>query len=159
MKKIEKGTLIRLSLSIALALLAAGLFILNRANEVKTPDELEQEFALSAQTIDKEVDVILDHFGIEKTWVRRKEIKDPRGLFRRVERRVAVPPNIIPALMNRELNSLARRFQGRAVATENLKENSVTIHIILRQIVIQTVILKVNPEIERKEPSGQLKKV
>ncbi len=151
--------IIRLLLSVTLAVIAVGLFILNREAEVKTPAELEREFILSSSAIDKEVDLVLDQFGIEKTWVRKREISDPGGRFRRVERRVAVPPDVLPAMLNRELNSLARRFRGRAVATENLKENSVTIQIILQQTVIQTVIVKVNPEIDRKEPGGQLKKI
>lgn len=165
MTDIERGTMIRLLISVTLAVIAVLLFILNRHVEGKTPEELEREFVLAAQTIDKEVDIVLEHFGIEKAWVRKKEISDPERHFTRVERLVAIPPTIIPAMMNRQLNALAGRYQGRAVATENLKENSITIHIILQQSVIQTIILKVKPEsknvphIERKVPSEQLKKV
>ena len=159
MKTVEKGIAVRLSISISLALVAAVLFVLNNAREQKTPEALEREFELSSRTIDKEIDLVLDHFGIEKTWVRRKEINDPAGIFRRIERRVAIPASVIPALLNRELNSLAHRFRGRAVATENLKENSVTIHIILQQTVVQTLILKVNPEIQKKKSDDESKKV
>ncbi len=159
MAKIEQGTLIRLLGCAVLGVTVVGLFIFNRMGEINSPQEPDQDFAFSVQAIDKEVDVVLGHFGIEKSWVRRKEIKDSSRHFIRVERRVAIPPHVVPAMMNRELNSLAHRFHGRAVATENLRDNSVTIHIILQQTVIQTVILKINPEIEKKEPGAQLKKV
>ena len=133
------------------------LFILNR-EDTKTPEELQQEFSLSAQGIDKGIDDILDHFGVEKEWVRKKNIEGGDGRFHRVERRVLIPPTIIPAMVNREMNLLARRFQGRAVATENLKENTVTIQILLYQSVIQTVILKTDQNIPTKDTREQTKK-
>jgi len=153
-----RTTVIRLSASVVLACLAVALFILNREEQVKAPQELQREFLVSARAIDKGVDDILDRFGVEKTWIRKKQLTaDER--FTRVERRVVIPPSIIPAMVNREMNLLAHRFQGRAVATENLRENTVTIQIILDRSVIQTVILKIDQNIQPKDAREQSKEI
>lgn len=159
MTKIEKGISIRFLMSGTFALVAVYLFILNRNGESEPPPKFHRELDQMAQAIDIEVDGVLENFGIEKAWVRRREINDRENHFLRIERRVAVPPRIVPIMVNRELNVLARRYHGRAVATENLKENSVTIHIILNQRVIQTVILTGETESRKENNEDQLKKI
>lgn len=159
MKALSKSTIVRLAISVVLASATVFLFILNREEQAKNSEELQQEFTLSAQTIDREIDGILEHFGIERDWVQKKNINGGDSHFLRIERRVLIPPSVVPALVNREMNILAHRFQGRAVATENLKENTVTIHIVLHQSVIQTVILKVDQNIQPKGSREQAKKI
>lgn len=149
----------RLSVSVLLAGVAVVLFLLNQGSDTRASRDLQNDFVRSVTAIDKEVDRILSRFGIQESWIRRKEISDPRGMFTRIERRVRVPLDVVPAVMNREFNALAHKYDGRAVASEDLKENSVTIHIILQRSVIQTVILKIDPDIQRKETSGQFRKV
>lgn len=154
----NKNTIYRITASILLAWIAVLLFILNR-EETKSPEELQQEFVQSAQSIDKEIDGILEGFGVQKAWIRRREIAGSTEAFARIERRVLIPPTIVPVLINREFNLLAKRFRGRAVATENLKENTVTIHILLHQSVIQTIILKYHTETPTKGTREQRKQV
>jgi hypothetical protein len=158
LKSIDRKVIYRLTASILLASAAGLLFILNR-QENKMPEDLQQEFDLSVREIDREVDNILENFGIERTWIQRKEIAGIDDGFTRIERRVLIPPTIIPVLINREFNLLAKRFHGKAVATENLRENSVTIHIVLHQSVIQTIILKTHQDIRSKGIREQRKNV
>lgn len=141
MRSFDRKTVYRFGVSIILAGAAVLLFVLNR-EEAKTPEEIQREFTQAAQAIESEIDRILEGFGVEKAWIKRREVRASDGGFMRIERRVLIPPTIIPVLVNRELNLLARRFDGRAVATENLRENTVTIHILLHQSIIQTIILK-----------------
>ena len=159
LKSLDKTIILRVIFSVLLAVAAVVLFILNREREVESPEELQKEFTLSSQAIDQEIDGILGKFGIERDWVQKKDVKGDDARFKRVERRVLIPPSVVPALVNREMNLLAHRFQGRAVATENLKENTVTIHILLHQSVIQTVILKIDQNIQTKGLREQARKV
>ena len=139
--------------------MAAVLFIVNRHPDIKSPEEIEKEYVAAAGTLDHQIDTLLQDFGIEKEWVKRTVVSDQVGNFTRIERRVAIPSDILPASMNKEINSLARKFDGRAVATENLKDNSVTIHIVLHEKIIHTVILKTYPDMRRKEQREQSRKV
>jgi hypothetical protein len=158
MKLVDRSAVYRLTASILLAAVAVALFILNR-EESKSPEGLQQEFTRSAQSIDKEIDVILEGFGVQKAWIKKREIAVSGEGFARIERRVLIPPTIVPVLINREFNLLAQRFRGRAVATENLKENTVTIHILLHQSIIQTIILKYHTETPAKGRREQRKQV
>ncbi len=141
-KYFEKGVIFRLLLAAALGCAALALFFLSMPDPERTPDQLRQEFSASLPAIDHEVDSVLTRFGIEQAWVRKRQIAVPEQNFVRTERRVAVPPEVVPAIMNVAFNSMAHRFGGRAVATENVKENSVTIHIELQKVIVQTIILK-----------------
>lgn len=155
----RKDILLRILVAVALAAAALALFVMNRNLGTMTPEESELEFASSVVNIDREVEEVLEQFGVERAWIRRKEIGSADNQFVRVERVVSIPPDIIPAVMNRELNIIAWRYRGRAVATENQKENSVTIHILIHDIIVQTVILKIRPELQRKEKRARLEKV
>lgn len=157
--KADTSTIVRISLSVFLAGAAAFLFTLNREESAERPEEFEPGFVLSVQQIDKEIDGILENFGVEKTWVKKKEIGGRNSQFARIERRVLIPPTIIPVLVNHEFNMLARRYQGRAIATENIRDNIVTIHILLHRTIIQTVILKINPDMKVKGTREQTKKI
>ena len=61
-----------------------------------------------------------------------------------------IPPDVLPVQLNQALNSMARRYHGRAIASENLKENSVTIHIELEGYIVETIILRPSPELRRQ---------
>lgn len=149
---------LRIALTVLLAGAAVALFILNRRPEPAPPPDPQAEVR-TLETLDRQVDDVLQAFGVEKDWVKRKEYVDSAKEFRRIERRVLVPPEIIPAAMNRELNILAHQYQGRAVATENMKENTVTIHLLVDGTIVQTIILKVHPSLRRKVQREQSRKV
>jgi hypothetical protein len=155
----SKGIIWRLAISIVLGASAVLLFILNRDEEVVTAEEMQRQFSVSVQSIDAEVDGILEKFGVEKGWIKRSEIPATGGGLARIERHVLIPPTVVPVLVNREFNLLARRFQGRVVATENLKENTVTIHILLHQSIIHTIILKIHHNIQNKGTREQAAEV
>ena len=59
--------------------------------------------------------------------------------------------DIVPVDVNAALNATAHRYRARAVASENLRLHSVTIHLELDGAVVHTVILK---SITRRKPSG-----
>ena len=155
----DKGTVMRSLVAIALAIAALSLFFLNRKTVVIPPEPARQDLSEAIKQIDREVESLLAKFRIEEGWIRKRRVSTPDKTFFRVERRIKIPQDIIPALVNVELNSMAHRFDGRAVATENLKENSVTIHIELGRTIVQTIVLILQPDLKRKEKTYQVKKV
>lgn len=151
----NKGTTIRLIISILLAGGALIIFLVSRKNvsEIPRPSGVSSEhlkaIALTAGDIDRQVDTVLSHFGIENEWIQKRQILLPDGPLQRIERRIAIPRDIVPVQLNQALNIMAKRFNAYAVASENLKENTVTIHIKLEGIVTQTLILKPNYQLQR----------
>ena len=148
-KNFEKAVIFRLLLAAALGCAALVLFLLSMPNSERTPEQLRQEFSASLPAIDQEVDSVLSRFGIEREWVRKRQVTVPDQDFIRTERRVAVPPDVVPAIMNVAFNSMAHRFGGRAVATENIKDNTVTIHIEVQKVIVQTIILKTSQNLKK----------
>ena len=152
----DKGILIRVALAIVLACVALGVFLLNQrffgthpeAAEVK---ERNEDLSAMLGSMDRAVDSVLTRFGIEKEWIRKRQIPLEKVNLMRTERRVAIPMNILPITLNLALNTAAKRYDGRAIASENLKENTVTIHIELKGYIIQTIIVKPTRELRRSE--------
>ena len=148
--------LIRIVLSLVLACIALGVFLLNQrtlkthSNSVETK-EREQELSSALANIDHDVDSVLTRFGIEKEWIRKRQIPLEKVKLTRTERRVAIPENVLPITMNAAFNTMAKRYNGRAVASENLKENTVTIHIEVKGCIIETIIVKPTPQLRRSE--------
>jgi hypothetical protein len=145
----ENGVFIRLLSSVLLAVLAAGLFLLNRPTLEQHPASPKDRTGAVASDIDREIDTVLSRFGIDRSWVRKRTIATTAEGDSRVERRVTIPPNIPSVAMNLALNGMARKHDGRAIATENLKEHSVTIHIEVDKKIIETIILVVRTDLKR----------
>ena len=157
-EKFEKGVIFRLLLSIVLACVALGLFLLSRTSLDKPLMQTKEDFAVTQASVDREIDSVLVRFGIEREWVHKRKIALANSTDSRIERRVMIPPTIPSVQMNIALNTMARRYNGRAVATENLKENSVTIHIELEKRIVQTIILVLRTNLKRGgHKNGQTK--
>ena len=148
-EKFEKGVIFRLLLSIVLACVALGLFLLSRTSLDKPLMQTKEDFAVTQASVDREIDSVLVRFGIEREWIHKRKIALANSTDSRIERRVMIPPTIPSVQMNVALNTMARRYNGRAVATENLKENSVTIHIELEKKIVQTIILVLRTDLKR----------
>jgi hypothetical protein len=155
----DRGIVTRIVVSVLLAAAAVSLYVFSSQTTIPPPRAAECDFASVLDSIDKQVDAVLASYGVEPSSVKRKEFVEPEERFVRVERRVLIPPTVIPATVNRDLNLLARQYRGRAVATENLRENSVTIHILVQENVVQTVILKVHQDNRKKQQREQSRKV
>ena len=144
---LERPIVVRAVVSLLLGVTAAGLFFLNRLSlthaEAPPPaSESRKAPPAVAGEIDREVDSVLVRFGIDQSWTRRKEIEVPNSQFVRIERRVLIPKDLATVVMNEAFNAMAKRFNGRAIASENLRENHVTIHIEVDGSVVETIILR-----------------
>jgi hypothetical protein len=162
-RTLDRPIIVRLVISLLLGVTAAGLFFLNRTSLTRPgthtvpsgegltgsrgsgghPGEpAPTPLPAALGEIDREVDSVLVHLGIESSWTRKREMTLPNAPFPRIERRVLIPKELATVTINAALNEMARRFNGRAVASENLRENQVTIHIEIDGTIVQTIILR-----------------
>jgi hypothetical protein len=146
----EKPIIFRSLLSVALGSVALVLFVMNKPAAEKSQEQLRQEFASTLQQIDREIDSVLTRSGVQQKWIRKQAIPLANVFFPRIERRVAVPPEFLTLQLNAVLNSIAHRYNGRAVGTEDLKQHTVSIHIELQRVIVETIILKTNFDLKRK---------
>ncbi len=150
---IDKGTLGRLVIAGLLALVALVLFLLPREHGPAPPTAeepaIDSELLQRAAQLDRDIDTVLARFGIEPEWVRKREIPLPGKELVRWERRVAIPPDMLPIQLNLAFNAVAKRYNGRAIASENSKDNSVTIHVELDGLILQSIILKPSSQLQR----------
>ena len=144
--------MLRLVASITLGCIALGIFLMSRTSVVR-PDRPPGSGLTPAlvSSIDHEVDTLLAQFNIERKWIRKKIIAIPNSSVSRIERSIAIPRDVLPLQVNFAMNSMAKRYKGRAIASENLRENSVTIHIEMQGYVVQTIILKTHRKLRRTQ--------
>ena len=156
---IHRPMVVRTVISLLLGAAALGLFMLNRISLLR-PDRSGSRQELRAggnrpdlspalEDLDREVDSVLVRFGIQSSWIRKKTIAIPEAGFPRIERRVLLPTDIATVSMNAAFNTMAKRYNGRAVASENLRENYVTIHIETGGSIVQTIILRPTANLRR----------
>lgn len=149
--KFDKAIIFRFLVSLALATAALVLFLMNRSTLDKPAEKRQRDVKEIVADVDREVDTVLAHFHIEKQWIRKQQIPIPNSQIKRTERKIIIPTDILPVQMNLMLNTMAKRYNGRAIASENLKENSVTIHIELEGYIVQTIILKPSIDLQRRK--------
>ncbi len=133
----------------------------NPVNLVAKPETNEPEFLqVNLDEIDVQVDSLLVKHGILLKSVRKKKIKAKESEFVRTERQVPTPTGLVSILMTADFHVMAKRYDGRAIASENLKENTVTIHIEAGKNIVQSLILRPAPwvyETKTKETKKSVK--
>ena len=152
---LDKSIIFRFFFILVLVGAAIGLFLANQTQRTKPSEQSQQNLTSVVKEIDQQVDTVLVKFRIEKKWCRKKEVVIPGSNQFRIERKVMIPPDIIPVQINRALNLMAQRYGGRAIGSENLKENTVTIHLKLEDYIIETIILKTSRDLKRASEQKQ----
>ncbi len=146
----RRALTLRIGGSVLVAGTVLALFLLGRnpapPSAAPGSDPGVRDAAIAA--LDLEIDSVLAGFHIDPGTVRKRSHDLPVGGFTRTERFVTIPDSIVPVSVNAALNVAARRHNARAVASENLKLRTVTIHIELDGAVIHTVILRRAPRSE-----------
>lgn len=155
MKSIDRGVQVRAAVSILLALAALALFFWGRPEKRELPGKLTSALSERAAGIDREVDSVLAHFHIDPRDVSKRRIGIPNSDLVRIERRVLIPPGVLPVQMNVAFNAMARRRDARAIASENTKENTVTIHLEIDGWIVQTIILRQSGDVKGKRPGSR----
>ena len=153
----DRSIIFRILIVIFLAGAALGLYLIDRSPRTEPLEQIQQDIAVLASKIDREADSVLAQFRIDKKWWRKRDVTIQGSDLKRVERKVMIPPEIIPVQVNQALNQMAKRYGGRAIGSENLKENTVTIHIKLEEYIIETIILKISNDLKRAVGQKQQK--
>jgi hypothetical protein len=136
-----------------------GIFFANQSSANAPQGQSHRNTSIAVKEIDRQVDTVLTQFRIENNWCRKRDVVIPGTNLNRVERKVLIPPDIIPVQMNQAFNLMAQRYGGRAVGSENIKENTVTIHIKLEGYIIETIILKTSKDLKRVVEKKQQRKI
>lgn len=156
---LNRSITVRFAITIVLTIGVITLY-LSDDTQVSPFQTLEQASSTEMlKEFDEEVDSVLVRFGIEKNWIRKRRIAIPKKDHVRVERVVSIPHDLAPVMMNVAFNSMAHRYEGRAIATENSKDNTTVIHLKLKSYVVQTIILKFKDNLRRKEIDHQLENI
>ncbi len=142
LRSVDSGVRARAAVSVLLAAAALALFIWGRPSRPESPAASWETLSGRAAEIDRDVDSVLARFHIEARSVSKRRIAIAKGGMVRIERRVLIPRELLPVQMNVALSAMAKRRDARAIASENTKENTVTIHLELDGWIIQTIILK-----------------
>ena len=98
--------------------------------------------AIIPAQIDKMVDTMLVKYGVDLKRVRKRKIAVPGNEFVRIERQVPLPPSVAMLLMTADFQAMAKQYGGRAIASENSKDNTVTVHIEEDKTILQSLILR-----------------
>ena len=134
---------LRLRVIVAVMLLASCfvLFMANRVTEKIEGKSLLKEAELRPflLEINQSVDTLLDRYEIDRKWVASWNVMSRDRRFIRVERRVYVPPQFISLDFNHDLSRALAKYGARVVATERTKEMSVSMHIILNGMIVESI--------------------
>jgi hypothetical protein len=110
--------------------------------------ELTPELAAS---LDREVDSVLARCNIERGWIKKSSVPIPNSRTELIERKVAIPADVLPVYVNVAMNLMAKRYNAKVIAYENMKDNTVTLHIEFNGTTVQKIILKATNALQRRE--------
>ncbi len=143
--KFEQKLISRIFAVLVFSGLSFGLYKANTAPEITKPaiqPRPPEVLKLDLAAIDQSIDSMLVKYGVALKRVRKKKISFPDNDFVRIEREVPVPPKSVMLLMTADFHAMAKRYGGRAIASENLKDNSVTVHIEEEHCIVQSLVLR-----------------
>jgi len=145
--KFEQKLISRIFAIVVLSGISFGLYSTKiPGNVIAKPETKEPSFMqVNLDEIDVQVDSLLVKHGILLKAVRKKKIQAKESDFVRIERQVPTPTGLVSVLMTADFHAMAKRYNGRAIASENLKENTVTIHIEAGKNIVQSLVLKPAP--------------
>jgi hypothetical protein len=154
----ETSILVRLTLAAGLAGLALALFLLQRSDTVTSSDirpRTGEEIARILPELDHDIDTILASFGVEPRWIRKRSVPLEGRPVASIERRIVLPPDIVPVRINAGLSGVARQYRALARAGEDVKNRTVTITIAVDGFVCQTLILKTVNDLRKGTSRGK----
>jgi hypothetical protein len=124
-----------------------ALFLLGRPGgppsnpDAPAPDTGRDRQAAIA-LLDRQIDTVLARFNVVPGSVTKRSFGVPEENFTRTERLVPLSDTVAPVSVNAAMNEMAHAHGGRAIASENPRLGTVTIHIEVDGVVVHTVILK-----------------
>lgn len=154
MKLPRREYALRIAAALLLAATALALFLLDHGPG--SPDTTSSAYdpATVITRLDGGIDSVLAAFRVDTSRIRKRDVSVNGDRFARTERYIRIPPDFAPAVVNAALNDMARKYGARAVASENLRARTVTIHIEFGEILVHTIIMRY--ETRRAQPTTAL---
>jgi len=134
----------------ALALAAVVLLLALRVRDKVEARTLMSEAAARPVLveIDARVDSLLDRHDIKQEWRKSWTVTNPAKKFIRKERRIFVPARFVSLDFNHELSRELSGLHARLVATERTRESTVTMHILVDETIIESLVFVLNRDLE-----------
>ena len=136
-----RGTLMKSGGAVILAGATLVVFLMERRRDPPPGPAPAPQPAEAIARLDAGIDTVLSRFGMGPGAVKKRVIELPGGLFTRTERRAEVPDSVALVSVNAALNAMAGLHGARAVASEEPKFRTVTVHIELGGTVVHTIVL------------------
>jgi hypothetical protein len=138
---------------VAVGMLVTGSLVLFMANRVT--EKIEKKSALReaqshplSKPIANAIDTLLHRYQIKNRWVKSWNVLTPDRRLIRSERRVYVPPRFISLDFNHDLSRELARFGARVVATERTKESTVSMHVVVDGMIVESIIFVLKRDLE-----------
>ncbi len=153
----DRGLRVRIWIAGILSVIIVLLFVAERFVTLVQPNlekmENRRETA-SVESLQEDVDRILDNYGIQQDWIRRRTVEvGDQGQVRDLWL-VKVPHDLPFASLNLDLQNMAETYQGKAFAVENVKEAEIALHITFRNTIRYSLIFNPTADVRRK--AGQV---
>jgi hypothetical protein len=91
------------------------------------------------------VDSLFVLYGIDRGNVKTWQVNLPKGPATRTEQRITVSPGFVSVRFNHDLNAAVRPFRARVVATERLREDFITMHIVRSGRTVRSMVFVTDP--------------
>jgi hypothetical protein len=100
------------------------------------------------QAIDARVDSLLDRYTIQQAWRKSWIVTTPGKKFIRKERRITVPSRFVSLDFNHDLSRELSGVSARLIASERTKESTVSMHIMVDDMIVETLVFVLNRDLE-----------
>jgi len=100
------------------------------------------------QAIDARVDSLLDRYNIQQAWRKSWIVTTPSKKFIRKERRITVPSRFVSLDFNHDLSRELSGVSARLIASERTKESTVSMHIMVDDMIVETLVFVLNRDLE-----------
>jgi polysaccharide deacetylase 2 family uncharacterized protein YibQ len=149
----DRGLRVRMWIAGVLVVFIVLLFVAERFITLVQPnlDRMqEKRDVASIESLQEDVERILNDYGIQPEWIRRKVVEvDDLGHVRDLWL-IRVPHNLPFASLNLDLKMMAEQYQGKAFAVENAKEAQISLHIVFRKTIRYSLIFNPTREVQRQ---------
>ena len=103
------------------------------------------------ESVGRRVDSLFAVYGIARSHVKTWQVGVPNHPAVRTEQRVRVPPSFASVRFNHDLSKAIRPFGARVAATERIREEVVTMHIVRSGRTVRSMVFMTNPRLRPTE--------
>jgi hypothetical protein len=134
------------ALAAATVVLLLSMRVRDKVEDRTLLDEANARPLLKA--IDARVDSLLDRYNIQQAWRKSWIVTTPGKKFIRKERRITIPSRFVSLDFNHDLSRELSGVSARLIASERTKESAVSMHIVVDDMIVETLVFVLNRDLE-----------